>query len=453
MSSGEMNLVIMRALSRANINSIHLMSVPIPNVSRRQFLGRSACNAAGLAAGLVGLSATARANSPSETVRIGVIGVRRQGRKLASAFARQPHTAVSTVCDVDEFVLDRAQRELAEVAEKPSRERDFRRVLEDPRIDAVVIATPDHSHTAIALESLRAGKDVYLETPVCHTIAEGRLLAEAANASGQVVQTGLFDRSLEHVQNAIRFVQSGQLGTVAVAKAWAVHRRAPESFPLNASEIVAGVDYDGWLYPKPERPFDVARFHRGWNGFWEYGSGELGVWGVPLLDLARWGLNAGLPSRVSASGGYVSQVKCETPDTLHVNFSAPGLTIVWEHRNWSNHAPEGRSAGVAFYGDGGTLILDRGGWKVYDGQNALTENGRADLTPHVAGFLDAVRTRRRAPALLHDAIISANYCHLGNLAFRVGRELQIDPNAALLVSGPDVAELARGSYRPGVQLA
>ncbi|HEX6985383.1 MAG TPA: Gfo/Idh/MocA family oxidoreductase, partial [Planctomycetaceae bacterium] len=260
------------------------MTTPSPGVSRRQFLGRSAYNAAGLAAGLVGL--TAAAASPSETVRLGVIGVRRQGRKLAVELARQPDAEVVTLCDIDDAVLDRAIREVADSGPEPRRERDFRRLLDDPRIDAVVVATPDHSHAAIAVEALRAGKDVYLETPVCHTLGEASLLADAAQRSGRVVQCGLFDRSLPHVRSAIEYVRSGRLGSVPLAKAWAVHRRAIGGPVTGSVEAPAGVDYDAWLFPTPERPFDPLRFHRSWNAFWDYGSGELGAWGVALLDLA-----------------------------------------------------------------------------------------------------------------------------------------------------------------------
>lgn len=417
-----------------------------PGVSRRQFLGRTAQNAAGLAAGIVGLAATAGAGI-GEPVRLGVIGVRRQGKKLATEFAKLPGAAVVTLCDVDEAVLGRAVKDVTELGGAARPEGDFRRLLDDSRVDAVVIATPDHSHVAIALEALRAGKDVYLETPVSHTLAEGEALIAAARESGRIVQCGLFDRSLPHVRSAVEFVRGGRLGTVPLVKAWAVHRRAN---PEVAGEIEApaGVDYDGWLYPAPERPFDPLRFHRGWADFWDYGSGELGTWGVALLDVARWGMGLGLPERVTATGGRLAHGSGETPDTLNVTYGYPEATVVWEHRRWSNHPPEGRSAGVAFYGERGTLVLDRGGWKVYDAAEPAGENGRADLAPHLADFLDAVRTRRAPAAPVEDGVAAAALCHLGNLAYRVGREVRPDA----LRDDPDVAALRVASYRPGVRL-
>lgn len=397
---------------------------PIPSgVNRRQFLGRSAYNAAGLAVGLVGLASNAKAGA-SEHVRVGVIGVRRQGRKLALEFAARPDATVAALCDIDEAVLDRAMAELAAAGSSPNRCGEYRRLLDDPAIDAVVVATPDHSHASISLEALAAGKEVYLESPVCHTIAEGEALLEAAKQSGRVVQSGLFDRSLPHVRNAIDFVRAGRLGDVPQVKAWAVHRRSAAVTQSGAVQAPPRTDYAAWLAPTPERPFDPQRFHRGWNSFWDFGSGELGTWGVPMLDLAVWGLDVDLPQRVSASGSCLGAA--ETPDSLQVTYTYPSATLTWEHRQWSNHPPEGRSAGVAFYGTAGTLILDRGGWKIYDALEAAGENGRADLSLHVADFIDAVRSRRAPTAAIETGVMAATLCHLGNIAYRVGHEVRFD---------------------------
>lgn len=421
-------------------------------VSRRQFLGGSACNAVGLAAGLVGFAGSSAAGLLNDRVRLGIIGVRRHGRKLAVELARQPGADVAVLCDVDESVLDRALRDLAESPASPRRCRDFRDVLSDPAIDAVVVATPDHSHAAIAIEALRSGKDVYLETPVCHTLDEGRALRLAERTSGQILQTGHFERSLPHIRRAIEFVRSGRLGSVPLAKAWAVHRRPVPAATTGPIEAPAGVDYSGWLYPTVEQPFDPHRFHRGWATCWDFGSGELGTRGVALLDLARWGLGVGTPERVTAFGSRLDGNATETPDSLIVSYRFPGTTIQWEHRQWSNHPPEGRSAAVAFYGERGTLVLDRGGWKVYDTKEPAGEDGRADLSAHLRNFLNAVRTRQRPAASLEAGIAAAELCQLATIALRCDRELRIDPATAAIVSDDEAASLSAGRYRPGVRL-
>ncbi|MBA3314752.1 MAG: Gfo/Idh/MocA family oxidoreductase [Planctomycetaceae bacterium] len=423
------------------------MSQSATGVNRRQFLGRSACNAAGLAAGLVGLSAGS-ASSPAETVRIGVVGVRRQGRKLALEFAAQPNTDVAAVCDIDGSVLDRAAAELAAAGVSPRLTGEYRQLIDHPRIDAIVVATPDHSHASIAIEALTAGKDVYLESPVCHTIAEGAALADAARRFGRVVQSGLFDRSLPHVRNAIEVVRSGRIGTVPLVKAWAVHRRSPVVMNSEPFEAPPRTDYAAWLAPTAERPFDPQRFHRNWNAFWDYGSGELGTWGVPLLDLAAWGLDVELPQRVSASGSRIGGGPTETPDVLQAVYTYPNATVTWEHRQWSNHPPEGRSAGVAFHGTRGTLILDRGGWKVYDAAESMSENGRADLALHVADFLAAVRSRHEVCATVETGIRAATLCHLGNISHRLGREVRYDAATATFRDDDAANALMSAKYRP-----
>lgn len=420
------------------------MQSPIAGVSRRQFLGRSAVNAAGLAAGLVGLGASAEMLSPADPVRVGVIGVRRQGRKLAKGFSSIPGGRVDSLCDVDESVLGRAGREMAEDGHSPRLDRDYRRLLDDPNLDVVVIATPDHSHAALTRLALEAGKDVYLETPVCHSIAEGQVLLAIAEKSDRVIQSGTFERSLPHVRSAMRYLHSGELGAVPLVKAWSVQRRPVDQFI--ASDAPSHVDYSAWLFPQSERPFEAARFHRGWANFWDYGSGDLGTWGVALLDLARWGIGLEQPERVSAVGHHVLSTEADAPDTLQVTYASPKATVVWEHRRWSNHAPEGRNAGVAFHGERGTLVLDRGGWKVYDGAEPAGENGSSDLVPHLEDFLRAVRSRGTVAASLRQGVASANFCHWGNLAYRLGRDLVLDRRGGGLGDDEVATRLDRPAY-------
>eukprot|EP00475_Leptophrys_vorax_P023775 TRINITY_DN32691_c0_g1_i2.p1 TRINITY_DN32691_c0_g1~~TRINITY_DN32691_c0_g1_i2.p1 ORF type:complete len:374 (+),score=-17.18 TRINITY_DN32691_c0_g1_i2:336-1457(+) len=341
-------------------------------VSRRQFLGRSAQQAAGVAVGVVGLTGVAAAsartlNSPNERLGIGIIGVRNQGRLLAAGLAKLSGVEVRSLCDVDESQFAPAIREVVDAGQKtPSTVRDFRQMLDDPSIQAVAIATPDHWHAAMATLAFQAGKDVYLESPCTHTLAEGDSLVEAASRTERIVQVGLQQRSGTHFQTAIEFVQSGKLGAVRLAKAWIVHRRKSIGH-RDVVEVPQNVDYAAWLGPAPTRAFQPNRFHFNWRWFWDYGGGELAHWGVHMLDIAQWGLQVGTPRRVSAVGGkYSFDDDQETPDALSVQYDFGHKSILWEQRLWSSHGVEGRSSGVAFHGDNGTLVVDRGGWKVYD---------------------------------------------------------------------------------------
>lgn len=397
-------------------------------VSRRQFLGRSAQQAAGVAVGVVGLAAgvasgSGRGSSPNERVGVGIIGVRNQGRLLAGELAKLADVEVRSLCDVDESQFAPAVRAVVEAGQKePTTEREFRRLLDDPSLDAVVIATPDHWHAPMTLLALQADKDVYLESPATHSVEEGAALIEAARSGERVVQVGLQQRSGSHFQSAIQFVRSGKLGTVRMAKAWIVHRR--KSIGRRAEcEAPAQVDYAAWLGPASARAFQPNRFHFNWRWFWDYGGGELAHWGVHMLDVARWGLNVEAPQRVSAVGGkYSFDDDQETPDAMSVQYDFGAKSILWEHRLWSSHTPEGRSSGVAFHGDGGTLVVDRGGWKVYDHKETVTADASDMQAAHLRNFIDCVRSRQTTAAELSEGVAASNLCHWGNLAYRLNRE-------------------------------
>lgn len=401
-------------------------------INRREFLGSSAKNAAGVAAGVVGVGVgvglVKAGTGPGDTVNLGIIGVRSQGKSLATALARLPGAHIATLCDVDDSVLATAVRAVAaEQGRTPAMERDFRRLLDDPAIDAVVIATPNHWHATMAAMTLQAGKDLYLETPVTHTLAEGQMLAAVAQSSNRIVAVGLPQRSGQQFLSAVDYLRSGRLGTVHLAKAWTVQQRKPIGRHADTA-VPDGVDYDLWLGPAPARPFNVNRFHFNWQWFWDYGGGELGHWGVQMLDVARWGLGVGLPRQIAAMGGkHHFRDDQETPDTLLVNYAYPQATITWEHRLWSPFAQDGRSAAVAFHGDLGTLIVDRGGWKVYGGRDAPTAPGGDFLNPHLQDFLDCVRSRQQPACDLEAGRQSSALCHLGNIAYRLGRSVDFDP--------------------------
>lgn len=401
-------------------------------VSRRQFLGRSAQQAAGVAVGVVGLAGVAAgsaksADSPNDRLGVGVIGVRNQGRLLATGLAKLSGVEVRSLCDVDESQFAPAIREVVEASQKtPTTVRDFRQMLDDPAIDAVVIATPDHWHATMTSLACQAGKDVYMESPSTHSLGEGQMLLDVANRSQRIVQVGLQQRSGAHFQSAIQFVRSGKLGTVRMAKAWIVHRRKSIG-RRDVVDVPSNVDYAAWLGAAPARAFQPNRFHFNWRWFWDYGGGELAHWGVHMLDVAQWGLQVSTPQRVCAVGGkYSFDDDQETPDALSVQYDFGQKSILWEQRLWSAHGIEGRSSGVAFHGDNGTLVVDRGGWKVYDHGEVVAADASDLMSAHLQNFVESVRSRKAPAADLAIGVASASLCHLGNAAYRAGRELRAD---------------------------
>jgi predicted dehydrogenase len=399
-------------------------------ITRRRFLGRTA---AGVVAGFSAIPSPAPASvgAAGDRLRIGVIGVRRRGLELALALAARPDVEVAALCDVDAYIRRCALRDLSAVQSRvPLVVADARRLFDDPALHAVVIATPDHSHAPLTVAACEAGKDVYLEAPVSHTRDDESSLLKAA--AGRIVQCGLQQRSGTHFQSAVELVRSGGIGRVGAVRVWAVHRRGQSSADGTDGDAKRpapspfDVDYTRWLGDAPAVDFDPLRFHHSWRWFWDYGSGELGNLGVHLLDVARWGLGVDLPQRVTAQGLRLrDDSPGETPDTLTVQYEYPQATLTWEHRLWTGYGVEGRSAGVAFHGTDGTLVVDRGGWKVYGRKDGPSAPSSPLLEPHLADFIDCVRTRRTPVADLQTGLTSSALCHLGNAAYRTGREVRL----------------------------
>ena len=415
------------------------------DLSRREFLGHSAKNAAvagAAAAGVVALAPARSSGSPAERVAVGVIGVRRRGLELATLLAGRSDTDVAVICDVDPGVLDSATPRLMEAQGfAPEHTGEFQRVIDRTDLDAVVIATPDHHHATMTQLACQAGKDVFVEAPVSRTIDESRQLVEVARDTGRVIQCGLQQRSGGHFREAIELIHAGEIGRVRLARAWTVHR-GKSIGTRSETDPPAGVDYAAWLGSATPGPFHPARFHDSWRWFWDFGTGALGRYGVHSLDVARWGLGLELPTRTSASGGiYHFQDDRQTPDTLCVQFDYPDATIAWEHRLWSTRGPEGRSEGTAFYGELGTLIIDRGGYKIYGRSQAPHSDGLRADADHVANFIDCIRSRQAPAADIDIGSTSSTLCHLGNLAYRLGRE--VTGEAAVGDSLVDASELTQ----------
>ncbi len=386
---------------------------------RRTFLG--AAGALALSSGLAAGSSPA-----SERLRLGVVGVRGRGDELAREFAKRADCEIVALCDIDDASFKKPLASLEKITPgKPPRlEKDFRKLLDDKGIDAIVNATPDHWHALVAVMACQAGKDVYTEKPASHNVVEGRRMVEAARKYKRVVQMGTQRRSMPHVIEAIKFVRDGGIGKVGMARAWILQKR-PAIGPGQPAEVPPGVDYAMWQGPALDRPFMSNRFHYNWHWFWNWGTGELGNNGIHGLDVARWGLGVDAPLTVSSSGGLFVFDDREVPDTQIVTYEFPHAALVWEHRLYDKHPMEGLGFGIAFYGDKGVLTIDEKGWKVQDGAEA---GGKATegLSAHLANFVDCVKTRNAPNAEIEIGHLSTRLCHLGNIAHKVGRKLTFD---------------------------
>jgi len=411
-------------------------------ISRRSFLDFAAVS------GVAALASSGRVigASPNERVRLAVIGVRNRGTDLARVFAKNSGAEVATICDIDDATLEKPAKLVESLTkQRPRIEKDFRRVLDDKTIDAVVIATPDHWHALMAIMGCQAGKDVYVEKPVSHNIVEGRRMVEAARKYDRVMQAGSQRRSTQFIADAVAYVHSGALGKIGMTRAWA-HGKRVNIGRGKPGNVPAGVDYALWQGPAPDRPFYANRFHYNWHWFWNWGTGELGNNGIHCVDVARWGMNLDpdTPVKVSSGGGkYLFDDDQETPDTQIVTWEYPTTCLVYEHRIWTDHPTEGEKFGIAFYGDKGTLIIDSTGWRVEDGESKAGAKGSDGQTKHVQNFLDCIKSREKPNAdieLLHQ---STRLCHLGNIAYRTGKKLEFDPVKERFSDGDANALLSR----------
>lgn len=399
--------------------------------NRRQFLKHSA-----MAATAAAINLNPRAFGANERIQLALIGGRNQGKNVALGCIKAG-AVIKVFCDVDQAILDKVSPLLEEAqGRKPEQARDFRKVLEDKEVDGVIVATPDHWHTHITLLACQAGKDVYVEKPLCQTIREGQLIRDAARKYQRVVQLGTQRRSGEHYYEAVDYVVSGKIGDVCLMKAWMCQVRESIGNPPDCDPPPT-VDYDMWLGPAPKRPFNPNRFHYNWRFFWDYGNSELGNQGIHLLDVAMMaisrmrGLERNLPTRVTSSGGiyWLNDAK-EVPDTQIATYDYGEFLLVWELRSFARHHPvEGKDSGTAFYGTDGVVVVHSKGWDVYDKQDKLVASHPASPLRHEANFLECMKTRKRPNADVEIGRRSTVICHLGNIAYRLGRSVVFDPVA------------------------
>ncbi len=420
---------------------------------RRQFLKQTTMAvAAGLAAGSP-VAADQPGNATADRpLRIGVMGMSR-GRALAATFAGQANTVVHYLCDVDRKRLDSAAAEIQQkTGQVVNRVTDFRRILDDPSVDALICAAPNHWHAPATILACQAGKHVYVEKPCSHNPHEGELMVQAARKHNRVVQMGTQRRSSSGTRAAIEALRAGVIGRVYLARCWYNNLRG-SILHVQPTAPPDYLDYELWQGPAPRRPYRTNVVHYNWHWQWHWGNGELGNNGVHTLDLCRWGLGVDYPQRVTSSGGrYVFDDDQQTPDTHTVCFDFPGeRSITWEGLSCNRHG--GRF--VAFYGTEGALELDgNGNHRVYNRRDELVDEQTGSRTgdqEHAANFLTAVRTNR--PESAHARILEGHkstlLCHLGNIAHRVGRSLTCDVQSGRIVDDDQAMLLWRREYEPG----
>ena len=411
--------------------------------SRRNFIQNTATMVGGsllLSAFDNSALALLKKHAPSDRLNIGVIGINGMGWADMTAALKVPGVNLVALCDSDKNVIDKRTADLAKLnvdASKIKFYNDYRQLLDNKDIDAVIIGTPDHWHALMMIEACQAGKDVYVEKPVGNSIAECRAMVDAQQKYNKVVQAGQWQRSQQHFKDAVDFVQSGQLGNIRTVKVWCYQGWMKPGPVVSDSAPPPGADYAKWLGPAQQRPFNSSRYHFNFRWFWDYAGGLMTDWGVHLIDYGLLGMKAAVPKSVSALGGRFAYPDLyeETPDTLTTLYEFDGFNMVWDSAMGIDNGSYNRDHGIAYIGNNGTLILNRGGWEVIEEKQSkskvvkpFVKSSDNGLNNHMVNFVDVIKSRKMADlnCSIQAGAHVATVCQMGNIAFRSGKKLEWD---------------------------
>lgn len=435
--------------------------------SRRSFIKKSAIVAAGIP--LVGSMACA---SPSkiiganDTINVAVTGINSRGGGLLRTIMKLDKVNVVALCDVDTKVLEKRGAQVKEKTGKtPKLVQDFRKLIEDKSIDAVFIATADHTHAPFSILALQAGKHVYCEKPVSQNPHEGFLFVEAQKKYGKLVQIGNQQRSAPTSKQAMMDIAEGIIGEVYEGKAWYANDR--KSIGIGKPSAVPDhIDWDLWQGPAPRVPFKDNYVHYNWHWFKHWGTGEIVNNGMHEMDICRWALGAVMPTKVTSQGGrfHFKEDDWEFFDTQVARFEFEGgKSLTWDGRSCNKQRLYNRGRGVVLYGTNGSILLDRNDYYVYDRNGKeikhLSEKSKSQTTNivgtggltdyHIDNFLQAIRTGIALNAPVEDAHTSSHLCHLGNMAQFAGAALEIDTKTGKVLNNAMAMKSWKREYANG----
>ena len=433
--------------------------------SRRSFIKKTA--AVGSAAIVMPTIVSSKVFGANDRINAAVLGVNGRGKAHIKGLMAQNNVRVTTLCDPDMNVLKERQITFKETyGEDVKLVQDLRRIMDDKDIDVVSIASPNHWHALSVIWACQAGKDAYVEKPGSHNVWEGRKMVEAAQKYDRIIQHGVQLRSSPAVNEAIQLLRDGYIGRVYMARGL-VFRWRGDIGDQGFEPVPDGIDYDLWTGPAPKRPFTRNLVHYNWHWHWDYGNGDVGNQGIHETDLCMWGLDVGLPSKITSMGGKFLWDDCkEVPEvqTSVYHYPEEKKIIQFEVRPWCTNTEDGATVGNIFYGDKGVLIVE--GYDKYktflgrertpgkfgdDGTVSGSEmdRGAGGTDGHFANFIEAVRKHDKTilNAPVETAHLSSGLAHLGNIAYRLDRVLTFNPHAETFVNDPEADEMLTRNYR------
>jgi predicted dehydrogenase len=409
-------------------------------MNRRKFIHQTTLTSAGIGMATILPSKIWSAESaPSDSLNVALIGCRNMGFGILEHHLSNPGVNCVALCDIDESVLnDRAADVKSRFNQNPRLYKDFRKLLEQKDIDAVIIGTPDHWHCLITVYTLQAGKDVYVEKPMANSIAECNIMVKAKNHYNRIVQVGQQQRSGFIFQKAMELIKSGSIGRLRKINVWANFNYGVGPLIVPDEPVPSGVDYDMWLGPAPQRPFNRNRFHGSWRHFWDYGGGMVSDWGVHLLDIALWAKDfvKGPGSTLVYAGNTFPEPRArETFDTMTVSYPGSDFVINYDVTAGVQRGPYDMLYGMAFIGEKATIVTDRSKIQVYpewDDENKkfMTEEysyteGKESHGEHVKNFIACVKTRKTPACPPEIGRAAALHVHIANIAGRTGEPVLI----------------------------
>ncbi|PCJ82578.1 MAG: oxidoreductase [Bacteroidetes bacterium] len=438
--------------------------------SRRSFLKRTAVAGSAVIAAPTIISA--KVFGANDRINAAVLGVNGRGKSHIKSFMAQDNVRIKTLCDPDMNLLIDRQKSFKETYNKDvGLEQDLRRVIDDKDIDVISIASPNHWHALSVIWACQAGKDVYVEKPGSHNIWEGRKMVEAAEKYDRIVQHGVQLRSSPAINEAIDLLRNGYIGKVYMARGL-VFRWRGDIGDQGFSAVPNGIDYELWTGPAPKRPFTRNLVHYNWHWHWDYGNGDVGNQGIHETDLCMWGLDVGLPTKITSMGGKFLWDDCkEVPEVLTSIYKYPdeGKIIQFEVRPWCTNTEDGATVGNIFYGDKGIMVVE--GYDKYktflgkdrtpgksgeDGGPSGTgmDRGAGGTVGHFTNFIEAVRKHDKSilNGPVETAHLSSGLAHLGNIAYRLDRVLTFNPKSETFINDAEADKMLTRKYREGFEV-
>lgn len=434
-------------------------------VSRRSFVGSLAAGAVGVPA----LSVSGLAPA-SDRVRLGLIGCGGRGKQLLEVFCQWPDVEVPAISDVIEPRMEDAAQFLTKELGRPTPAKyvEHERILERADIDAVVIATTQHWHGRPFIQAALAGKAIFVEKPLSHTVVEGRAMVEAARKTGVIAMLGTQQRAYPHFVKAVDIVQSGRLGKIALVECWNVHKTGGRVGRAADADPPPGYHWDRWLGPAPYVPFNPSRLNNSW--WFDYAGGMLTNWAIHHIDVILWAMRVRSPKSVASQGGkFVVNDLADTPDTQDASWLFDGFLMQYTYRGFNNFQPvqsRPQGHGIIFHGTEATLVLDRGGFALYEDRDPARvvqsesnprywrdgKPGNEVDGPWQRIFIDCVKSRTAPPISLEEGHLATVCCHLANISYLVKRSLRWDGDKEQILDDPEAAALLSRPRRPGYEL-